>query len=503
MAFFSDLQAHLDVLSLVLGSDVATDALPETIATLPDEAIVEIIGAASNVIKAAEKVRIVAAGVAAARSTRQHGHGGLAQKRGHRSPAGLIQNLTGATHADAVKHVRLGESLLAAAGIEAGPGAPAAQPADAEPAEPDRDAARELWHAPLGRALLDGAISSAQHDAILRGLGAPPVVDDADASAHLANVWSSAAARLITEAEHRTVEELAKAARIVRDGLDPEGAERRFDERFERRSFRIWTDGDGIRRASIAFDDVGGAWMDAILDSALRPRRGGPRFVDPGEKTRAEQLIADRRTNDQLAYDLVLDVLRAGALADEKVVFGSRQAGVRVVVTADELAAHANGRAAVGLLEESRATIPASLIAQQACETGTVECTIDREGNPLYLGRETRLFSSKQRLALAIRDGGCRWRGCDRPPSFCEAHHIDEYDADGGRTDIDRGILLCRHHHMQLHHGGWKITRDGLGDFVLHPPPGRGDPVVLAPRLALRYPWAGIDPPPRRFTPAA
>ncbi|WP_194411111.1 HNH endonuclease signature motif containing protein [Microbacterium cremeum] len=502
MAFFSDLGEHVAVLRGLLGADIAADALPGIMAALDDDAIVEIISGASNLIRAAEKVRIVASGVAAARSTREHGHGGLAQKRGHNSLAALIQDLTGATRADAVKHVRLGESLLAGMGAALDDGA--GESTDAAPAGSlDAEVAAEPWHAPLGRALLAGTISSAQHDVILRGLGEPPTVDDPDASRHIADVWSLAAEQLAAEAGERTVEELAKAARTVRDRLDPEGAGRRFDERFERRSFRLGTDSDGIRRASIAFDDVGGAWMDAILDSALRPRRGGPRFIDPAEKERAEQLVADPRTNEQLAYDLVLDVLRAGALAEEKTVFGTRQAGIRVLITADDREAHADGRPAIGLLEESQTSVPASLAAQHACDTGGVECTIDRDGNPLRLGREHRLYTAKQRLTLALRDGGCRWRGCDRPPSYCEAHHIDHFVADHGRTDVDRGILLCRYHHMQLHHGGWRITRDGLGDFVLHPPPGRGDPLTLAPRLTLRYAWAGIDPPPRRFLPAA
>ena len=80
--------------------------------------------------------------------------------------------------------------------------------------------------------------------------------------------------------------------------------------------------------AHIVFDDLGGTWLQTILDSALRPRRGGPRFVDPTEKARAEDLVTDPRTNDQLAYDLLLDVMRAGALADPAMVFGTKQAGV-------------------------------------------------------------------------------------------------------------------------------------------------------------------------------
>ena len=124
----------------------------------------------------------------------------------------------------------------------------------------------------------------------------------------------------------------------------------------------------------------------------------------------------------------------------------------------------------MGRFEDTGTSIPAWLAQQRVCDTGETTCITDRRGNPLYLGREQRLFSPRQRLALAIRDGGCRWPGCDRPPSYCEAHHIDHYDRDEGRTDIDRGILLCRFHHMHLHHHGWHITRTRLEDFTLHPP---------------------------------
>src|SRR5690606_28264381 len=130
------------------------------------------------------------------------------------------------------------------------------------------------------------------------------------------------------------------------------------------------------------------------------------------------------------------------------------------------------------------------------CDSGTAPISVDARGNPLNVGREQRLFTSKQRTALALRDGGCRWHGCDRPASYCESHHIDHY-SEGGRTDIDRGILLCRFHHMALHNGGSWIKRDGKGDFVLHHRSGRS--VVLKPRLALSYAWAGVDPPSRRF----
>ena len=502
MAFFSELDAQLTVLRRALGADVEAASLPVVLDRNGDDAVVAVIAAATELVRAGEKVRIAAAGVAAARSARDAGHDGLAQRRGHRSPTTLIQELTGATRAEAVKHVRLGESLRAGAGLD-----PVDEDVMTDAAAPALAGAggaeHEPWHAPLGRALLAGVIGSAQHDAIFRGLGEPPSSgDDAEARRVASEAWSLAAEQLVAEAQERTVEELGRTARTVRDQLDPEGAQRRFDERFDARAFRLWRDGEGVRRGSIVFDDFGGAWAQTVLDAALRPRRGGPRFVDADERADAEALASDPRTNDQLAYDLLLDVFRAGALADASAVFGTRQAGVRVVISDTALEAASQGTPAVGVTEDDQSSLPAWLVAQQTCETGTVACTTDGAGNPLDLGREARLFTPKQRIALAARNGGCRWRGCDRPASYCEAHHIDPFAA-GGRTDVDRGILLCRFHHMELHHGGWRITRDGRGDFMLHPPPGRGDPIVLRPRLALRYAWADLAPPPTRFRPAA
>jgi hypothetical protein len=381
------------------------------------------------------------------------------------------------------------------------------------------------WHAPLDDALLAGALSAVQHDAIRRGLGEPPVpvlttndtnedagsesIDTATRAAlldaettHTRDAWALAAEQLLGEVSERTVEDLGRTARLMRDRLDPEGAQRRFQERYRARSFRMWTDADGVCRASVSLDDETAAWVRTIIDTALRPRRGGPRFVDSAEHERAEALRADDRSNDQLAYDLVTDVLRAGALADAGTVFGTRQAGVRVVITAADLDAARHGDAGVGATEDSPQTLPAWLVDQRTCEAGIRTITLDGGGNPLFLGRDERLFTTTQRIALAARDGGCRWPSCDRPASYCEAHHIDPW-SQGGCTDIDRGVLLCRFHHMNLHHGGWRITRDGTDDFRLHPPPGRGDPVTLRPRLALRYAWGDHAPPPRRFAPAA
>lgn len=487
MALFSEIEHQVAVLRDLIGAEVSPSELTSRMSVLGADKLVDAVTAASDLMRAAERISIVGAGIAAARSARDAGQDGLAQERGHRTSAGLVQDIAGISRTEAQRQVRLGLSLLEADPSAAG---------DGDAAEPEFGdegrAARRPWHAVLSEAMLQGLISPAQQDTIQRGLG-HPVDDGSDARA----AWVAAAEQLIDEAAQRTVEELRIQSRALRDQLDPEGAERRFAERYERRSFRIWTDADGVERGRIDFEDEGGAWVRAIRDAALRPRRGGPRFVDSAEAEQARDLAADARTNDQLSYDLFLDVLRAGALADAASVFGTRQAGVRIVQVVDAAAEAVSVRT-----EDYGLSLPFTAAAQHVCETGTVSVTVDSMGNPLDVGREHRLYTPRQRIALAIRDGGCRWKGCDRPASYCEAHHIDEWQADKGRTDIDRGILLCRHHHAQLHHNRWRITRDRKEDFLLHPP-GDAPPIPLRPRAVLVAAWAGIDPPPKRFRPEA
>lgn len=482
MDLFTETSEQLAQLQTLLGDGTDTDSLPHTVSTLDDDALLSVIQSATVVIRELECVRVLATGAVAERSTRNVGHKGLAQAHGHGNTASLVQSLTGGSRADARKHVRLGAALLESAGLSRGGGIVGADASDSgwrQGAGPfglgagangaGFDAAGDAgggigqpgprpWHAPLADALRAGRISTAQHEAILTGLGEPPIKPfdiggllcvesgsgvaardrgdrDADANdethgdhdgeahdgpvahdvghdaarvealrAHehraqeLRDAWRCAAEQLMTEAPERTVEELRRSARSIRDLLDAEGAAERFQQRFEQRSFRMYIDRDGVERASIAFDDEGAAWFRSVIDAALRPRRGGPRFVDAEELARAKELADDPRSNDQLAYDLLIDVLRAGTLADAENVYGTRQPGVRLVQVVD-----ADGAPApVAHTEDRLVAMPGWIADQKRCDTGSITCTVDRAGNPLFLGRDERLFSTKQRIALAI-----------------------------------------------------------------------------------------------------
>src|SRR5690606_6617743 len=112
-------------------------------------------------------------------------------------------------------------------------------------------------------------------------------------------------------------------------------------------------------------------------------------------------------------------------------------------------------------------------IRELACEGDVTPIVLGSGGEILHLGRTRRLFSSAQRRALAVRDGGCVWPGCCAPPGWCHAHHIPEWEH-GGDTDINNGALLCPAHHHMRH----------AGDFTMKMIHGR--PRLLAP------PW--LDP---------
>ena len=175
----------------------------------------------------------------------------------------------------------------------------------------------------------------------------------------------------------------------------------------------------------------------------------------------------DGRAIEQLALDALVEMVRIAAAADDGRVFGVRVPAVRVHVSLADLDRRAGG----AHVEGQTAAVSVATAHRIACADGLVPILFDDQGKPLKLGRTKRSFTDHQRTVLAAIWGGCAHPGCDRPPSWTEAHHINEWARDHGRTDIDDGILLCRHHHLMIHNNGWRIRRSGVR-YELLPPPG-------------------------------
>jgi hypothetical protein len=102
---------------------------------------------------------------------------------------------------------------------------------------------------------------------------------------------------------------------------------------------------------------------------------------------------------------------------------------------------------------------------------------------PLDVGALTETVPVHLRRAVAVRDRGCRFPGCDQPVAACHPHHIIPR-AQGGPTCLTNLMLLCSFHHLiAVHRWGWGIVLhpDGSvtatspdGDKTLHshgPPP--------------------------------
>jgi hypothetical protein len=106
-------------------------------------------------------------------------------------------------------------------------------------------------------------------------------------------------------------------------------------------------------------------------------------------------------------------------------------------------------------------------VTRATLERIACDCTLTRlvmagDSIVLDLGRATRLATPAQRKALAVRDGGCRFPGCDRPHHWCDIHHLTSW-LQGGPTDLAELLLLCRRHHVLVHQLGWRITKSPNG----------------------------------------
>ncbi len=117
---------------------------------------------------------------------------------------------------------------------------------------------------------------------------------------------------------------------------------------------------------------------------------------------------------------------------------------------------------------EFRGPLHPAEVERALCDSTVARVVTDPRGVPLEAGRSRRTVPSALRRAIVVRDGGCRFPGCDRPPGWCDAHHVVHWRS-GGRTDRDNLVLLCDHHHQVVHRPGWIVKFDGEELRVLRP----------------------------------
>jgi hypothetical protein len=195
--------------------------------------------------------------------------------------------------------------------------------------------------------------------------------------------------------------------------------------------------------------------MAALLAALDRMQPPDPKHTPGGARS-----LAQRR------YDALMQLAGLGLQDSDGRIDPTHT--VNIVIDAATLAGefNPNGRSDIPGL----GSVLPSRVQQLLCGSWISRVIMDPNGQPLDLGRRARLFSPAQQQAIIVRDGGCAIEGCDRPPHWCDAHHLDPWaPPTEGDTNLDNGLGLCRGHHT-LVHNGWSPTQNPDGTWHLQPP---------------------------------
>lgn len=268
-------------------------------------------------------------------------------------------------------------------------------------------------------------------------------------------VWAAAEAELADKAALYTPAQLREYGRALVERLDQDGPEPDDDEPgpTPRNELLLTRHRDGRGWIKARFEDA--AAFDAI--ATVLDAKAAPLTAE------------DDRSLPQRQADALAEVCGYVLTHGDVPAAGGRRPQLNVLVRLEDL----ERRARAACLDFGGTLTPESL-RQLACDAAVVPVVLGGRGQPLDVGRATRTIPDGLRRAVAARDLGCAHPGCDRPPSWCEIHHIEEW-ARGGSTSIDNCVMLCRTHHRMLHHdSGWIVRmRDGLPEFI---PPKWIDP---------------------------
>ncbi len=269
-------------------------------------------------------------------------------------------------------------------------------------------------------------------------------------------------------------DELRRLGKRVFEVIDPAAADAREGELLDDEEERarqlcrlaMRRCGDGSTRGSFRLPDAQADMLRAVLEAMSSPRRTGTGDAGSGARDPgADEALAAYPVRMGRAFSDLVEHLPVDRLPQHGGV------SAQLVITVDHQVLQ-TGLGAATLSSGTR--ISAGQARRLACNAGLLPAVMDGRSTVLDLGRSSRLFSIKQRIALGITQQGCVWAGCDRPAAWCEAHHARCPWADGGNTDLADGVLLCSRHHT-LAHGSWtvRIADDGVPETV---PPRRIDP---------------------------
>ena len=298
-------------------------------------------------------------------------------------------------------------------------------------------------------ALEAGTVNADQASAIAKVLANVPSEVRAQAEEHL-----------VGEAKTFGPDDLGRLGERVLEHVAPELLEQQAESALERaeriayekRELNL-TDIAGTSKVRVhgLLDREGAAHLRAALDPLSAPRPNGE---EP-----------DPRTPGQRRADALVEVCQLANECGELPENGGDRPQVVVTIDYDQLCNGVRAKRGAGMLDNGIQLSPQT-VRQWACDGEILPVVLDGNSQVLDVGRERRSISGAIRRALVVRDKGCAFPGCGRPPRWCHAHHVIHW-ADGGITSLENSVLLCPHHHRLIHHSEWTVRiKEGRPVFV-------------------------------------
>lgn len=306
-----------------------------------------------------------------------------------------------------------------------------------------------------GAALAAGDIGYEQAAVITRVIGDLP--DDVDPPDGGPSIRELAETHLLAEAVRFDAGQLARLGQHLLTVVAPQIGEQREAEALARQEAR-----DRERRELSWSSDVhGGMFLSGHLDGE------GAQIVraalDPLSAPHTVDGARDERSPGRRRADALVEVCRRALDHGDL----PAQGGAPHVVVSIPLDTLLRGLGPASYADGTR--ISPGLARRMACGAKIIPAVLGVDSAVLDLGRARRLFTGARRRAIMLRDNGCSFPGCDRPPAWCQVHHILGWHQGGG-TDQGNGVMLCDEHHHVIHHGDWQITMAPGGPEFIPPP---------------------------------
>lgn len=223
---------------------------------------------------------------------------------------------------------------------------------------------------------------------------------------------------------------------------------------------------------------LGDRW---VLDGDLDPE-GGALVATALRLASTEDAEGEPvRTPARRRADALVDLARFYLDHRRQRLGGRHRPHLNVVVGWDDLVAGRGGE----LLEGG--FVDGATVRRLLCDASVHRVVTDGRSTVLDYGTAVRTAPDALWNALVLRDRHCRHDGCDRPPEWCEAHHVVPV-LEGGPTSLDNLVLKCSRHHHIGHLPGWQEKLLPDGTLVTTDPAGRTrstrPPGVLQPLVA-------------------